>query len=259
MELVPWSFSNMVCFTGLAIPFESRIIGRCPSFCDLRSGSEMVEIVESRFCRAKPDKYIKFRFLPSIETSTISFQQGSYAIVGGRELSASTHRCLLQSFPWRARSWNSMSSTWRLVAFDCPNPLEWALLCHNTDLIKTYNAGSIATSLSTFPSRPAPPAHTTQDASDENEIVVESAGMVRRTSNAEAGEGTTRFLANFSDLLNFVIPQPELCGHLITKATRTAKICGCPVRYVTYPLVFQQRLSACSKIVHKNRGWSQVS
>jgi hypothetical protein len=55
--------------------------------------------------------------------------------------------------------------------------------------------------------------------------------MVRRTSNAEAGEGTTRFLANFSDLLNFVIPQPELCGHLITKATRTAKICGCPVRY----------------------------
>lgn len=106
--------------------------------------------------------------------------------------------------------------------------------------------GAIATALSAFPSRPPPPppppptttaagttttTPTTEEGGSEPVVIIEAAGMVRQTSNADEGAGTTRFLANFSDILQFVIPQPSLCGHLMTKATRSAKICGLAVRY----------------------------
>ncbi|GJN88362.1 hypothetical protein Rhopal_001327-T1 [Rhodotorula paludigena] len=39
-------------------------------------------------------------------------------------------------------------------------------------------------------------------------------------------------LFDFASIIDFVIPKPELCGHLITKATRTSKILGFPVRIV---------------------------
>lgn len=91
---------------------------------------------------------------------------------------------------------------------------------------------AIATALSTFPTRAPAPDAVSDEAKTPVINVADSTGMVKSTSDAQAGAelGATRVLANFSDLLQFVIPQPSLCGHLITKATRTAKICGCPVR-----------------------------
>ncbi|KAK4703250.1 nitrogen permease regulator 2, partial [Phenoliferia sp. Uapishka_3] len=84
--------------------------------------------------------------------------------------------------------------------------------------------GSVATALSTFPAPEvpsAPPASSHGEASS-------SAGLVRSTS--EQGLNSTQVLFDFSSILDFVIPKPELCGHLITKATRTSKILGFPIR-----------------------------
>lgn len=87
--------------------------------------------------------------------------------------------------------------------------------------------GSVATRLSTFPSR-AP----------ESSLSPKSAPVAlgpSRTSDAivrsaEQGLNSTQVLFDFSSILEFVIPKPELCGHLITKATRTSKIVGFPQR-----------------------------
>lgn len=87
--------------------------------------------------------------------------------------------------------------------------------------------GSVATRLSTFPSRgdlahsPEKSAPVPLGPSRTNDAVVRS---------AEQGLNSTQVLFDFSSILEFVIPKPELCGHLITKATRTSKIVGFPVR-----------------------------
>jgi hypothetical protein len=81
--------------------------------------------------------------------------------------------------------------------------------------------GSVATALSTFPGQPTPPVPVPA-------VLEEGAGMVRSTSGQ--GLSSTQVLFDFSSILDFVIPKPELCGHLITKATRTCKILGLPVR-----------------------------
>lgn len=81
--------------------------------------------------------------------------------------------------------------------------------------------GSVATALSTFPGQPTPPVPVPA-------VLEEGSGMVRSTSGQ--GLSSTQVLFDFSSILDFVIPKPELCGHLITKATRTCKILGLPVR-----------------------------
>ncbi|GAA5871603.1 hypothetical protein JCM8547_007095 [Rhodosporidiobolus lusitaniae] len=87
--------------------------------------------------------------------------------------------------------------------------------------------GSVATALSTFPSRSdAPPeaaaATLSPPPSVGNRDSVEGAEPVR----------SNPVLFDFASIIDFVIPKPELCGHLITKATRTSKILGLPVRIV---------------------------
>ncbi|GAA5992531.1 hypothetical protein JCM10908_000866 [Rhodotorula pacifica] len=84
--------------------------------------------------------------------------------------------------------------------------------------------GSVATALSTFPSRTATPGNGETPA---------------ETVSGEPGDATepavvraNPVLFDFSSILDFVIPKPELCGHLITKATRTSKILGFPIRIV---------------------------
>ncbi|KAL8293073.1 hypothetical protein RQP46_000767 [Phenoliferia psychrophenolica] len=86
--------------------------------------------------------------------------------------------------------------------------------------------GSVATALSTFPApkAPAPPPPTAA------EPPLAASGLVRSTS--EQGLSSTQVLFDFSSILDFVIPKPELCGHLITKATRTSKILGFPIQIV---------------------------
>ncbi|GAA5941038.1 nitrogen permease regulating protein NPR2 [Sporobolomyces koalae] len=89
--------------------------------------------------------------------------------------------------------------------------------------------GSVATALSTFPSRtespadsPAsPPPHPVHD---------HPSGPT--TGTTEPIIRSTPVLFDFSSVIDFVIPKPELCGHLITKATRTSKILGLPTRIV---------------------------
>lgn len=84
--------------------------------------------------------------------------------------------------------------------------------------------GVIATALNAFPTRtedPAPVSNT--------EAPSISQGLIRSTSGQ--GIGSAQVLFDFSSVLEFVIPKPELCGNLITKATRTSKILGFPVRY----------------------------
>lgn len=86
----------------------------------------------------------------------------------------------------------------------------------------------IATALSTFPpsEAAAPPA------SDPAAATAAPTGLFRSTS--EHGLNSTKVLFEFSSILDFVIPKPELCGHLITKATRSAKILGFPIRYARF-------------------------
>lgn len=91
--------------------------------------------------------------------------------------------------------------------------------------------GAVATALSTFPSL-SPPIETgdslaKERVAEEIEKNVGGVGMVRATSGQG---GNTKVLFDFSSILDFVIPKEELCGHLITKATRTSKILGFPVR-----------------------------
>lgn len=58
--------------------------------------------------------------------------------------------------------------------------------------------------------------------------LAEDGGLIKVSSGQ--GLGNTQVLFDFSSVLEFVIPKPELCGNLITKATRTSKILGFPVR-----------------------------
>ncbi|GAA5826046.1 hypothetical protein JCM5353_004192 [Sporobolomyces roseus] len=108
--------------------------------------------------------------------------------------------------------------------------------------------GSIATALSTFPSRPDTPneSPSTSSASSINpsqtrpDEIVDSpfsptTPAVPGLAGAGGGESVLRstpVLFDFSSVIDFVIPKPELCGHLITKATRTSKILGLPTRIV---------------------------
>jgi hypothetical protein len=107
--------------------------------------------------------------------------------------------------------------------------------------------GSVATALSTFPSRPdAPP--------DAPSSTLSPPPVAEAASNLDVvGEPVIRanpVLFDFASIIDFVIPKPELCGHLITKATRTSKILGLPVRFVSsffpsFPfshLVFPRRI-----------------
>lgn len=101
------------------------------------------------------------------------------------------------------------------VLFGVFNPTAGPTLAHQVP------EGSVATALSTFPTQsiPAVPVPV---------VLEETTGMVRSTSGQ--GLSSTQVLFDFSSILDFVIPKPELCGHLITKATRTCKILGFPVR-----------------------------
>lgn len=80
--------------------------------------------------------------------------------------------------------------------------------------------GSVATALSTFPSRTPTPA-------------LDAATPVTTTTAEAAPTRANPVLFDFASILDFVIPKPELCGHLITKATRTCKILGFPQRSVS--------------------------
>ncbi|GAA5862907.1 hypothetical protein JCM3774_006683 [Rhodotorula dairenensis] len=81
--------------------------------------------------------------------------------------------------------------------------------------------GSVATALSTFPSRTSTP----------NDPAAEPTAF-HPTGGEPAVGRANPVLFDFSSILDFVIPKPELCGHLITKATRTSKILGFPIRIV---------------------------
>ncbi|GAA6001211.1 hypothetical protein JCM10207_007466 [Rhodosporidiobolus poonsookiae] len=90
--------------------------------------------------------------------------------------------------------------------------------------------GSVATALSTIPSR------TDTTADPRADTLSPPPTTAPREGSIEAGpEPVVRsnpVLFDFSSIIDFVIPKPELCGHLITKATRTSKILGLPVRIV---------------------------
>ncbi|BGP14087.1 hypothetical protein JCM10213_002382 [Rhodosporidiobolus nylandii] len=86
--------------------------------------------------------------------------------------------------------------------------------------------GSVATALSTIPSRAGAPSDT-------------AAALLSPPPASGAGDASGEpvvrsnpVLFDFASIIDFVIPKPELCGHLITKATRTSKILGLPVRIV---------------------------
>ncbi|GAA5951963.1 hypothetical protein JCM21900_000102 [Sporobolomyces salmonicolor] len=90
--------------------------------------------------------------------------------------------------------------------------------------------GSVATALSTFPSRPDTPGD-----SNASTLSPPPPNSGREGGSAATGEPIVRstpVLFDFSSVIDFVIPKPELCGHLITKATRTSKILGLPIRIV---------------------------
>lgn len=65
---------------------------------------------------------------------------------------------------------------------------------------------------------------------------VESRSSKDHEFSASQGESepsrSNRVMFDLSSILDFVIPQPELCDRLITKATHTYKILGYPMRYV---------------------------
>ena len=82
--------------------------------------------------------------------------------------------------------------------------------------------GSVATALSTFPSRTPTPAA----------LDPATPATTATTAAETAPTRANPVLFDFSSILDFVIPKPELCGHLITKATRTSKILGFPQRSV---------------------------
>ncbi|BGP46264.1 Nitrogen permease regulator 2 [Rhodotorula kratochvilovae] len=90
--------------------------------------------------------------------------------------------------------------------------------------------GSVATALSTFPSRPDTP----KDPSVRTTLSPprEARGRDDPASPIEPVVRANPVLFDFASIIDFVIPKPELCGHLITKATRTNKILGFPIRIV---------------------------
>ncbi|GAA5978354.1 hypothetical protein JCM5350_001137 [Sporobolomyces pararoseus] len=103
--------------------------------------------------------------------------------------------------------------------------------------------GSVATALSTFPSRTDSPSdsissvHPSSAASNNSTHPNSSSSSsihpnVEGTAGGEPIIRSTPVLFDFSSVIDFVIPKPELCGHLITKATRTSKILGLPTRIV---------------------------
>ncbi|GAA6026777.1 hypothetical protein JCM8097_005853 [Rhodosporidiobolus ruineniae] len=93
--------------------------------------------------------------------------------------------------------------------------------------------GSVATALSTFPSRNETPsdspASTLSPPASSNG---RGGGGGAEPPGVEAVVRSNPVLFEFASIIDFVIPKPELCGHLITKATRTCKILGLPIRIV---------------------------
>ncbi|BGP06246.1 Nitrogen permease regulator 2 [Rhodotorula toruloides] len=87
--------------------------------------------------------------------------------------------------------------------------------------------GSVATALSTIPSRSETPAN-------ELRASLSPASTASRGVDVtdDAAPRANPVLFDFASIIDFVIPKPELCGHLITKATRTSKILGFPIRIV---------------------------
>lgn len=86
--------------------------------------------------------------------------------------------------------------------------------------------GSVATALSTFPSRTSTPGVHAREQEPTAAPPVPPATAAAEPAVLRANP----VLFDFSSILDFVIPKPELCGHLITKATRTSKILGFPIR-----------------------------
>lgn len=101
--------------------------------------------------------------------------------------------------------------------------------------------GSVATRLSTFPdgssSATNPLSPTSAAAVPPTTGSNQTTDSILRSTSQSVGLSSTQVLFDFSSVLEFVIPKPELCGHLITKATRTSKILGFPVRCVFRSLV----------------------
>ena len=93
--------------------------------------------------------------------------------------------------------------------------------------------GSVATALSTFPSRTPTPAALDPATPATTATTPPAPPPPAPPPGAEtAPTRANPVLFDFSSILDFVIPKPELCGHLITKATRTSKILGFPQRSV---------------------------
>lgn len=106
-------------------------------------------------------------------------------------------------------------------------------------IVSQVPEGTVATALSTFPSAttsqhsPPTPSRSASSSSSTDQPPPspigpgESEHVVRRTPHDLSSN--TQVLFDFSSVLDFVIPKQELCGHLITKATRNSKILGFPV------------------------------
>ncbi|SCV69045.1 BQ2448_2065 [Microbotryum intermedium] len=118
-------------------------------------------------------------------------------------------------------------------------------------VVEQVPEGSIATALSTFPTAAAPTSSSSRprpESSMERSVLLNQHRSTTRARSSSTLNGTatdavvrstskqrltaTPVLFDFSPIREFVIPKPELCGHLITKATRTCKILGFPIRIV---------------------------
>ncbi|SCZ96574.1 BZ3500_MvSof-1268-A1-R1_Chr4-4g07440 [Microbotryum saponariae] len=117
-------------------------------------------------------------------------------------------------------------------------------------VVEQVPEGSVATALSTFPT--AAPTSTSSSRPRAETSMERAALLNRQRSTTSARSSTlggtatdavvrstskqrltaTPVLFDFSPIREFVIPKSELCGHLITKATRTCKILGFPIRIV---------------------------
>ncbi|SGZ35087.1 BQ5605_C069g12861 [Microbotryum silenes-dioicae] len=132
-------------------------------------------------------------------------------------------------------------------------------------VVEQVPEGSVATALSTFPksapissSRPRAGAETSMERSA---LLNRQRSTTRARSSTQGGTATdavvrstskqrltaTPVLFDFSPIREFVIPKPELCGHLITKATRTCKILGFPIR-----IVDEEKYNSTRSIYNRN-------
>lgn len=113
----------------------------------------------------------------------------------------------------------------------CPSPAAVFDPTLGPRVVHQIPEGSVATALSTFPSRPDTP----KDADSPSTLSPAPDTPAQEPDSPATAQPVPRanpVLFDFASILDFVIPKPELCGHLITKATRTSKILGFPVRCV---------------------------